>query len=357
MALAVLTALSSACDRNAHSAVSLPAPAAASDRSGADGAGSTGTLRIYLVDTEGGQATVFALPNGQILIADVGSAGARDGERILSVVRDELGASTVDYLLITHYHGDHVGGVPYLASRARVVQYFDHGDRAFGEQPGPAEYLALANAGNRRIVVPGDVLSLGGVDLYIVSAGGALIDRPLSAGAAANPFCAGAQTALPGDPLDENVNSVGFVLRFGAFDFLDLGDLLWFEEHALACPTAKLGQIDLYLTTHHGTLRSGAPQLVRALEPLAAIMNNGPRKGGGSTTWETLALAPGGADVWQVHRALGAPDDHNAPPEQIANLEEGQGDQARYLKVTVEGSGKFTINNPRTNSTRTYGPR
>jgi competence protein ComEC len=316
-----------------------------------------GTLTIYFVDVEGGQATVVALPNGQVLVVDAGNPGARDGERLLAVLRDELGVSTVDYLLITHYHGDHVGGVPYLASKVSVAQYLDHGDRAFGGQPGPAEYLALANAASRRVVVAGDVLSLGGVELSIVAAGGGLIREPLAGGGAPNPFCAGAQAAVPGDPQDENVNSVGFVLRFGAFDFLDLGDLLWFQEHELACPVDRLGPIDLYLTTHHGLTRSGARQLVRGIEPLAAIMNNGPRKGGGGSTWETLALAPGGANVWQLHRVVNATDDHNAPPDHIVNLEEGPSDPARYLKVSVERSGRFTIVNPRTQLTKSYGPR
>jgi competence protein ComEC len=317
----------------------------------------TGALTLYLVDVEGGQATVLALPNGQVLVVDSGNPGPRDGERLLAVLRDELGASTVDYLLITHYHGDHVGGVPYLASHIPVAQYFDHGDRAFGDQPGPAEYLALANAASRRVLVAGDVLSLGGVELTIVAAGGSLIAEPLAGGGASNPFCAGAQVAIPGDAPDENVNSVGFVLRFGAFDFLDLGDLLWFQEHELACPVDRLGPIDLYLTTHHGLTRSGARQLVRGIQPLAAVMNDGPRKGGGGSTWETLALAPGAADVWQVHRVVNAPDDHNAPADQIVNLEEGPADPARFLKVSVESSGRFSIVNPRTQLTKSYGPR
>jgi competence protein ComEC len=147
------------------------------------------------------------------------------------------------------------------------------------------------------------------------------------------------------------------VLRFGSFDFLDLGDLLWPREHELACPNNQIGPIDLYLTTHHGLTRSGAPQLVRGIQPLAAVMNNGPRKGGGGSTWDTLALAPGAADVWQVHRAVSAPDTQNAPANQIANLDEGQADQARFLVVSVESSGQFSIQNPRTSFSKTYTSR
>jgi len=312
----------------------------------------SGALRLFFVDSEGGQSTIIQLPNGQILVIDTGNAGTRDGDRMLAVLQGELGASQIDYLLITHYDSDHVGGVPYLASRVSIGQFFDH-----GATNAPAQYLALANAGAHRTLAAGDVLNLGGVSLNVVSAAGSVLSQPLSGGGMPNPFCEGAQTALPGDPLDENVNSVGVVLRFGTFDFLDLGDLLWPREHQLACPNNQLGSIDLYLTTHHGTTRSGAPQLVRAIEPLAAVMNNGPRKGGGGSTWNTLALAPGAADVWQVHRALGAPATENAPPDQIANLDEGQADLAGFLQVSVERSGQFTILNPRSNFSKTYTSR
>jgi competence protein ComEC len=206
---------------------------------------------------------------------------------MLAVLQAELGANEIDYLLTTHHDSDHVGGGAYLAARMGIGQFLDHGAT---NAPGP--YLALANAGTRRSLAAGDVLSLGGVSLNVVSAAGSVIGEPLASGGQPNPFCDGAEAERPGDALDENVNSIGVVLRFGAFDFIDLGDLLWPREHELACPNNQIGVVDLYLTTHHGLTRSGAPQLVRALEPLAAIMNNGPRKGGGGATWNTWRSGP-----------------------------------------------------------------
>jgi competence protein ComEC len=311
-----------------------------------------GTLRLFFVDSEGGQSTVLQLPNGQVLVIDTGNPGMRDGDRMLAVLQGELGATEIDYLLTTHYDSDHVGGVTYLAARLGIGQFFDH-----GAANAPASYSALANAGTRRSLAVGDGVELGGVSLDVVSAAGAVLEAPLPGGGLPNAFCEGAQAALPNDPIDENVNSVGVVLRFGKFDFLDLGDLLWPREHELACPNNLIGSIDLYLTTHHGLTRSGAPQLVRAIEPLAAIMNNGPRKGGGGSTWSTLELAPGGENVWQVHRAVAASAAQNAPPDQIANLEEGQADAANFLTVEVESSGEFRVINPRTGFSKTYTAR
>lgn len=315
----------------------------------AGAAGVDGQLALYFVDTEGGQATVIRFGNGQVMVVDTGNSGSRDGDRLQRLLTSELAATSVDFLLTTHFDGDHVGGVTYLAERTPVRQFLDHGDVG-----APQSYLTLARAGTRRQLAAGDQLMIGTALLDIVSSNAAVIQTPLPGGGAANPHCAG---ALNKDERDENSNSIGFVLRFGSFDFLNLADLLWNLEHELACPTNRLGVVDLYLTTHHGLTRSGAPQLVRAVEPLAAIMNNGPRKGGGGTTWDTLALAPGGGEVWQLHRAVNADAAHNAPEDQIANLEEGAGDLAFWLKVVVEASGRFTIHNPRTSRSKTYQAR
>jgi beta-lactamase superfamily II metal-dependent hydrolase len=290
----------------------------------------------------------MSLPGGQAFVVDTGISGARDRDRIQAVLRDELSKTTVDYLLTTHYDADHVGGATALNQATPVTNFLDHGDEG-----APSSYLTMANAGTRRVIEPGDTLDVGGVHFDFVSSAGELITTPLPGGGA-NPNCSG--VAMKNES-DENENSVGFILRLGTFDFIDLGDLLWDWELRLACPTNLLGQVDLYLTTHHGLTRSGAPPLVRAISPLAAVMNNGPRKGGGGSTWTTLTQAPGGMEVWQLHQNLASPASENAPPDQIANLTEGSSDMAFFLKVTAQSNGSFTILNPRTNASRTYQSR
>src|SRR5438045_7984611 len=70
-------------------------------------------LQIYSIDVEGGQATLIVSPSGQSLLVDTGWPGfnGRDADRIVAVAK-AAGISQIDYVLITHYHGDHVGGVP-----------------------------------------------------------------------------------------------------------------------------------------------------------------------------------------------------------------------------------------------------
>jgi glyoxylase-like metal-dependent hydrolase (beta-lactamase superfamily II) len=69
------------------------------------------TLDIYYVDTEGGQATLFVSPTGQTVLVDTGNANppGRDPQRIMEAMK-AAGAKQIDYLVMTHYHGDHVGG-------------------------------------------------------------------------------------------------------------------------------------------------------------------------------------------------------------------------------------------------------
>jgi hypothetical protein len=76
-----------------------------------------------------------------------------------------------------------------------------------------------------------------------VAANGALVAKAINGGGAANPLCGSAQQRAA-DP-SENARSLGFLLTFGKFRFLDLGDLTWNKELELACPNHLLGKIDV----------------------------------------------------------------------------------------------------------------
>ena len=89
----------------------------------------TQDLKVYFVDVEGGQATLFVTPEGQSLLIDTGWSGnhGRDADRIVAAAKD-AGIVKIDYVLITHFHEDHVGGLLQLVARIPVSTFIDHGD-------------------------------------------------------------------------------------------------------------------------------------------------------------------------------------------------------------------------------------
>lgn len=314
-------------------------------------------LDIYFVDVEGGQATLIVSPQGQSMLVDAGWPGfnGRDAARIQAVA-GLAGIKRIDYLLMTHYHLDHVGGIEPLLERLPVACLVDHGDNT--ETGKSADTLsesyrrALAKA-KRMTVKPGDRIPLGGLDVSIVAARGELIAEPLPGAGQPNPHCR--EAARKEDDPTENARSVGFLLRYGKFRFLDLADLTWNKEIELVCPSNRVGTVDVYLVNHHGANLSNAPPLVRALAPRVAIMNNGAKKGGAPEVLRLLRSLPGLEDLWQLHYSLVASKEDNAPPERIANLDaECQG---HWLKLTAEPSGAFTVMNSRTGETKSYPAR
>src|SRR5256885_7022617 len=85
------------------------------------------TLDIYFIDVEGGAATLIVAPSGQSLLIDTGFPGDRDAGRIARVAREVAGLNQIDHCVITHWHRDHVGGVPSLAKLIPIKNYYDHG--------------------------------------------------------------------------------------------------------------------------------------------------------------------------------------------------------------------------------------
>jgi competence protein ComEC len=312
-------------------------------------------LTAYLIDVEGGQATLFITPDGQSVLIDTGFPGfnGRDANRIASVAKS-AGVKQIDYLLVTHYHSDHVGGVPAIAARLPIKNFVDHGDTVEHTPDGQKlydDYLKEVAKGNHIVARPGDKLPIKGIDWTIVSAAGDVIDKPLPGAGKPNPLCA----AFKPKPLDssENPQSVGSVIGFGRYRMVDLGDLTWNKEQILMCPNNKIGQADVYITSHHGEDNSGSAALVYALHPKVAIMNNGEKKGGTVEAWDILHASPGILDIWQLHFSAAGGKDHNTDEKMIANMTSDQ-DAGNYLKLTAHNDGHFEVTNPRTAYTKKY---
>ncbi len=332
-------------------------------------------LNVYFIDVEGGQATLFVSPSGESMLVDAGWDGfnGRDAERILQAAKD-AGVKEINYLVVTHYHSDHVGGVPQLAAKIKIDHFVDHGPSfEHGERPDAlfAAYEQVRQSGDHIVAKPGDKLPLKGIDVEFVTAAGEVISGPLlqpgtskprQKAGVLNPTCATAQVRDI-DP-SENSHSVGMLLTFCKFRMSDLGDLTWNKEIELVCPNNRVGTVDVYLANHHGTYSenggaSGSPQIVQALAPRVAIIDNGAKKGGAPEDLQIIRQAPGLEDIWQLHSSAAAGKD-NAPETYIANLanpdEDAQGDRGYWIKLSAESNGKFSITNGRTGEKKDYLP-
>ena len=313
-------------------------------------------LLIYSIDVEGGQSTLLVDTRTHAsLLVDTGwpSADGRDATRIQNAMRD-AGITRIDHLLITHFHVDHVGGVPELVQRVPIGEFLDHGPNREDSDITRHDYAAYlkAIAGKpRRIVHPGDTINIPGLTAIVLTADGDHISAVPGVSPAANPWCA----TEPHWDLDttENPRSTGILIRFGEFRFLDLGDLTKAKEIPLVCPNNLIGAVDLYLVNHHGFNLSNSRAFVDAIHPRVAIMDNGAHKAGSPEAWQTVHQSPGLEDLWMLHTAEDSDLAHNSAPELIANPKGAPTDGA-YLKVVASPDGSFSITNSRTGKTKDY---
>jgi competence protein ComEC len=327
------------------------------------------TLDIYFIDVEGGQSTLLVSPGGESLLIDTGWAGdglsesrpgdpakARDANRIAAAAR-EAGISAIDYLMITHFHSDHDGGVIELAQLMPIRHFIDHGSlpadaqRDAGTRAAYDAYVALRNKSPHLEPKPGDRLPLKAINAIVVSTAGSTLVKPLPGAGHINGACGPA--GLPPDDPIENPRSTGILVKFGHFRFLDVGDLSGQPLFNLACPNSLIGTVDAYVVAHHGGRDNANPAIFAAFAPRVALMNNGLKKGGALATYETLHHVAGLEDVWQLHRSEAA-GENNFAAERIANLDEST---AYWIKLSANADGSFRVLNGRTGESKNYPPR
>jgi competence protein ComEC len=343
------------------------------------------TLDIYVVDVEGGGATLYVSPSRESVLIDTGNGGqnaGRDAGRIMDAVKD-AGLKQIDHLITTHWHGDHYGSMPELSTRIPIREFIDHGPTV---ESGNAAadfvqktYPTVIAKAKHTVVKPGDTVRIAGLDWRIVMSAGQAIKTALPGAGQPNALCATTKR-MDDDPSD-NAQSVGSVISFGKFKAVHLGDLTWNKEFDLMCPSNRIGQADLFVVSHHGLNVSNSEVLVHALEPRVAVMNNGSRKGGQPETMKILHSSPGLEDLWQLHYSVLSGQENTVPGMFIANPfdealtampiaptpapQPGPGappapahqGQAYWVKVSANADGSFSVTNARNGFTKTYRAR
>jgi beta-lactamase superfamily II metal-dependent hydrolase len=340
------------------------------------------TLDIYVIDVEGGNATLFVAPSGESLLIDTGNGGAaaaRDAGRIMAAMKD-AGVQQLDHLITTHWHGDHFGGMAELASKVTIKEFIDHGANVQPAQPADdflqKTYPQLYAKSKHTVVKPGDKIQMSGLEWRIVESAGEHMTGSVPGGGKPNPYC---PTFKPQEvDKTENAQSVGSHIIFGKFRALHLGDLTWNKEFDLMCPQNRLGIVDLWVVSHHGQAISNSEVLAHAVQPRAAIINNGTRKGGQPEAMRILHSIPGLEDIWQIHFSQLSGQEYTVPGMFIANgIDEAQtaipiapiqtpgpgappapvhNGAAYWIKVSAQPDGTFTVTNARNNFSKTYKP-
>jgi competence protein ComEC len=305
-------------------------------------------LDIYFIDVEGGAATLIVTPQGESLLVDSGwkRDDLRDAKRIHDTATRLAGLKQIDHYVTSHFHTDHFGSISQLVGLMPVIKFYDHAlmqeSQEYDKKLYP-DYLKVSE-GKRQVLKAGDTIPLkaGKIPLKVICvvSDGRTIGAPVGVGAGVNPYCKDA--SMQAEDKSDNAKSVGLLISYGKFEFLDLGDLTWNIEHQLVCPDNVLGRVDLYMVTHHGMNISSNPVLVKAIQPTVSIMCNGARKAGFPETVALLKSLPSLKAAYQLHRNVATSEAENTDKALIANWDEDC--KGQFIKASVAANGKsYTV--------------
>jgi competence protein ComEC len=352
-----------------------------------------GTLKVVAIDVEGGGGTLFVAPDGTSLLVDTGwpsgagllpsPDGAKNSADRIVAAAKKLGVTKLDYVIITHFHMDHAGGVADLIKRIPIGTFIDHGTNAEHVAPGekvpvdlkggtPDElypkYLEVIKGHKRIIARPGQVIPMGAMTDTIVASDGVVMDKPLAGAGAKNVACDTAEALSTKDEGGvENTHSVASLISFGKVKIAAFGDLSWKAEHALSCPVTRLGHVNVLIATQHGSGISSNPASIADMKPDVVVMGSGGKKGGDEGPIKTIKASPGLQGFWQLHDSYAHPEwakDKNT----VANLNPASADVAKYAKamftappdaghaihLEISKDGKIVATNDRNGFSRTY---
>src|SRR5271165_1277778 len=285
------------------------------------------TLDIYVIDV-GGKSSLMISPTGETLLFDAG--GRTSADRIVEVCK-AAGVKKIDYMVVSHYDGDHVGGVPGLAEKMPIGTFMDHGANVQLNDStikNVEAYNAVTAKAKHVVVKAGDKIPVKGFEALVVMAAGKAIAQPLKGAGQPNPACdttprkvwgIDARGILDNHDTNENSQAVVLLITYGKFRMLDPADLTWNKDRELFCPMNRVGTVDLYMTANHGVENANSPVMVDALRPRVAIADNPTSHGGTPEVFHVIEASPGLEDYWQMNYQPNGGESANVQPDFIAN--------------------------------------
>lgn len=346
------------------------------------------SLDIYFIDVgrSVGNATLIVSPEGRTMLLDAGPSAPR----VLDVL-EQIGVKKIDTLVTTHYHADHFGATTELAQQVEIGNFIDHGpsvefgkdDEWWKKRRAPwfregmgkeydKRYRAYVDAcpqSRHSVVKAGDVFPMAGFEVKVVCSAGKGLAAPLPGAGQENPACADGDRRSEDDA--EDAQSIGVLVSFGRFRFVYLGDLTWNMSRSLFCPRNLIGTVDAYLITHHAQSfpkelgdyyqgLSACPKAeVHGLRPRVAFLSLGAlgHRQGTSEAMENVRSSPGLEDVWQTNYIeAGGERNHNSDKRFCANIG-GKNERVRFIKLSAQRDGSFTVTNSRTQFAKTYAAK
>ena len=310
------------------------------------GSWQTGNLEIHHINIGQGDATLIVGPTGRSLLFDAGEANWNSSAKAQIIgpyIESVLGCKSLDYVIISHFHLDHIGYVGYgglwnlveaqgfTVGATLVRNYTTHlGDvsgtftnwKTYMEGAGAARlHPAWASEGTGQV-------NLGpGVTFNIVSVNG---NGSLLAG----------DFHVDPSPPSENDYSIGALLSYGSFDEWIGGDLdgqyqvggFGYTYHDVELSVARdVGDVDVIKANHHASSHSNSATFISQLDPEVSIVTVGNGNTYGHPTQEIMNRLLGTSTVFMTERG-------------DTNTSIGSAIVAGHIVIKTSNGATYTVN-------------
>ncbi|MBI2338777.1 MAG: MBL fold metallo-hydrolase [Deltaproteobacteria bacterium] len=290
----------------------------------------SGILTIIAIDVGQGDATLLITPSGQTILIDGG--GIEDGIEDILPLFSHLGVTHLDYLFVSHYDADHIGGIyevvagndGELETKDDILPSITYDNSGTPSDASVVfDHYATAVASSRQTLLPGDEIDIGD---------GVVIDCLINNGVTAD------GRSLPVED-DDNGASMGLLITYGDFQYFTAGDLpgggqsgaeTTVDAEGLVAPL--VGEVDLLHVNHHGSKTSSSEYFLETLRPTISIISVGDNNTYGHPHSEVLSrLSAIGTEIYQTEAGAGGllPEAHIIDDS---------------IFIYVEANGGYTVN-------------